>query len=141
MEMHNLDFEVEMSEAQWENMARSAETLGPEGGGYGLEKDGRIEGETEIRVFMRPDDTPSGWEDWVSEPDTYGADTREAARFYFNSGRPYAEIEIGESVVEPIETEEEVIEMQRELESWVRGKWHELLRESGIHYDPGHTAI
>lgn len=137
MERRNLDFEIELSEEQWETLARRADTLGPEGGGF----DRGPDGEGEIQVFIRTDDRPSGWEDWVGDPETYGPVNREVARFHFNSGRPYAELELGSDVVVPLETEQEVAEMQVELERWVRGKWHELLRESGIHYERGHTAL
>jgi hypothetical protein len=63
------------------------------------------------------------------------------ARFHFNDGRPYAEIEADGVVEEPVYTEEEARTMQSELERWVRGKWHELLRESGVHYERGHTSL
>lgn len=137
MERRNLDFELELSPEQWNTLARRADTLGPEEGGFDHEPD---QGE-EIQVFMTATDQPSRWQDWVGDDETYGATQRKVARFHFNSGRPYAEIEVGEEVVEPIYTEKEIAEMQLEMERWVRGKWHELLRESGIHYERGHTAL
>jgi hypothetical protein len=137
MERRNLDFEVEMSAAQWDTMLRRADALGPDGGGFD-----RDSGATnEIQVFLRTNDVPPNWSDWVGDPETYGPTTREVARFRFNSGRPYAEIDVGDDVVSPGFVEQEVAEMQIELERWVRGKWHELLRESGIHYEPGRTAL
>ncbi len=137
MERRNLDFELEMSTAQWDTLARRANALGPEGGGFDR---GRDHAE-EIQVFLRADDQPSHWRDWVGDPETYGPTVREVARFHFNSGRPYAEIDVGNEVVEPTYTEEEVTAMRRDLEQWVRGKWHELLREAGVHYERGHTAL
>jgi hypothetical protein len=137
MERRNLDFALEMSAAQWDALARRADALGPEGGGYGHGADHA----DEIQVFLRTNDLPSRWSDWVGDRETYGPTTREVARFHFNSGRPYAEIDIGDEVVEPIYTEDEVNAMRNELEQWVRGKWQELLRESGLHYERGHTAI
>lgn len=136
MERRNLDFEVEMSPAQWDIMARRADALGPESGGF----DRDAADTNEIQVFMNTSDAPSLWRDYVGDQETYGPTTREVARFHFNSGRPYAEIDAGSKVAEPGYLEQEVAEMQNELEHWVRGKWHELLRESGIHYERGHTA-
>lgn len=137
MERRNLDFEVDMSEAQWDTLVRRADALGPRGGGF--DREGGPDGE--IQVFLRTDDAPSRWRDWVGDPETYGPTTREVARFHFNSGRPYAEIVVGDDVVGPGFVEQDVEAMQTELERWVRGKWHELLREAGIHYERGRTAI
>jgi hypothetical protein len=137
MERRNLDFEVEMSAAQWSTLTRRADALGPERAGF----DRGANATDEIQVFLRTDDAPPHWRDWVGDPETYGPTTREVARFHFNSGRPYAEIDAGAEVVEPGYFEHDVAAMQAEMEEWVRGKWHELLRESGIHYERGHTAL
>lgn len=136
MERRNLDFDLELSPEQWETLILRADTLGPDEGGFDIAPDR----DEEIQVFMTATDQPARWQDWVGNDETYGATEREVARFHYNSGRPYAEIEVGDRVVEPVFTEEQVAEMQREMERWVRGKWHELLRESGIHYERGHTA-
>jgi hypothetical protein len=128
MEERNLDFAIEMSAAEWEILAQRVDALGREGSGLERGEDAR----DEIQVFFRPDDLPSHWRDWVGDSETYGATSREVARFHFNTGRPYAEIDIGSEVAEPGYTEAEVAKMQIELEHWVRGKWHNLLRESGI---------
>lgn len=131
MEERNLDFEIEMSAAQWDALVQRADALGQESGGFERAPDDI----GEIQVFLRDDDRPPHWRDWVGDSETYGATTREVARFHFNSGRPYAEIETGAAVAEPVYTDQETVEMQTELERWVRGKWQELLRESGMRYE------
>lgn len=136
MERRNLDFDLELSPEQWDTLVRRADTLGPETAGF----DSEPERGDEIQVFMTATDQPARWQDWIGDEETYGTTTREVARFHFNSGRPFAELEIGDEVTGPNYTEQEIRAMQLELERWVRGKWHELLRESGIHYERGHTA-
>lgn len=137
MEQRGLDFEVEMSAAQWDELARRAETLAEQGGTFACAAD---EG-NDIQLFLRPGDAPPLWRDFVGDGESYGADRREVARFHFNGGRPYAEIEADGVVEEPVYTAQEAQTMQSELERWVRGKWHELLRESGVHFERGHTSL
>jgi hypothetical protein len=137
MERRNLDFEIELSAAQWDTLTQRADALGSEEGGF----DRGADDKDEIQVFFRTDDTPPHWRAWVGDTETYGPTSREVARFHFNSGRPYAEIDAGADVAEPTYLEQDIDAMQIELEQWVRGKWHELLRESGIHYERGHTAL
>ena len=134
MERRNLDFEIELTRDQWAGVGERADALGAEEGGFAW-RDDRFD---EIRVFLRPADAPPLWRDFVGNDETYGAPLREVARFRFNDGRPYADVELPESIVEPVYSEDEGETMRAELEDWIRGKWHELLRESGLHYDRGH---
>lgn len=133
MEPRNLDFEIELTEDQWDDILRRAEVLGAEEGGFARPD----HNPGEIRVFLRPEDAPPLWRNYVGADDTYGVRNREVAQFRFNGGRPYAHID-SSYVVAPVFTEEEESAMQAELESWVRGRWHDLLREAGLHYDRGH---
>lgn len=135
MEKRNLDFGIEVTGDQWEELGRTAAALGPKDGGYQWD-DGDPE---RIHVLLRDEDAPEGWRDFVSPEDRYGAHERQAAEFRFNGGRPYARIEPPDHLVEPpaVRDDDEAA-MTRELERWVRGRWHELMRRSGLHYDRGH---
>ncbi len=134
MEQRNLDFEIEVTPDQWAELGRTADALAADDGGFIWDED-RFE---EIRVLVRGDDVPNLWRDWVTEDQTYGSTEREVAQFHFNGGRPYAEIDLPDLARQPIVSGDEVEAMRRELESWVRGRWHALMRGSGLHFDRGH---
>ena len=133
MEQRNLDFGVEVTSDQWAELGRTADALAAEDGGYAWDED-RFE---EIHVLLRNEDAPNLWRNWVDDAETYGATRREVAQFHFNGGRPYAEIDVANAPEQPVLSGEEEEEMQRELEAWVRGRWHALMRGSGLHFDRG----
>src|SRR5699024_2068119 len=81
---------------------------------------------------------PDLWRDYVTDDESYGEEAHEVARFHFNGGRPFASIGVPYFVDEPVYTEQETDAMRREIEGWVRDKWHALLRGSGLHYERGH---
>jgi len=134
MEIRNLDFDIVVTAEQWEQLGRTAAATARDGAGFAWDEN-RPE---EIRVLFREGDVPAGWQDTISTGDVYGATAQTGARFIFNDGRPYARVEPPYTPAEPVITEEEQEAMRLELERWVRGKWHELMRISGLHYTPGH---
>lgn len=134
MEERNLDFGIELTSDQWAELGRAAHALGADEAGFAWDED-RFD---EIRVLLRDDDAPNLWRDWVSSDRTYGGAKREVAQFRFNGGRPFAELELPGFAEPPVVSEDEERAMQRELETWIRGKWRELLRNSGLHFDRGH---
>ncbi len=135
MEERNLDFEIPLTREQWEQVARRAAVLGREEGGF----EWRESEPERIRVYLRNEEARGLWGDYVSEEETYGSPEREVAQFVFNDGRPYAHIEAPPSAQPPVVTQQEEQGMQLGLERWVREKWHNLLRDSGLHYDRGHV--
>ncbi|HEX7050631.1 MAG TPA: hypothetical protein VF188_10550 [Longimicrobiales bacterium] len=134
MEALDLDFGIPMTAAQWAELGRTANALAARDGSYAWDE----EDFDEIRVLMRDVDAPDLWRNYVSSPSVYGARAREAAQFHFNGGRPYARMGVIEGPDEPVFTDDEEETMRRELERWVRDKWHALLRDSGLHYERGH---
>lgn len=134
MEQRNLDFSIELTDAQWVELGRRADALGPADGGF--DWDEREFGD--IHVFLRLENAPDLWRDYVTEEGIYGLHEREVAQFRFNDGRPFAHIELPNLADEPVLTEQEEEAMRIELESWVRDRWDMLLRDAGIHYERGH---
>ncbi len=140
MERRNLDFGIEMTEAQWRELEQTADTLGLD---RGFDAAARAEapfGAHPIQVFMNNARGPDAWRTLLTSPDEiYGVPRREVAEFHFNGGRPFASIEVPPELLEPpaVSAGQEA-HLQRELESWLRNRWHELLGESGIHYERGH---
>lgn len=134
MEQRNLDFDIDMTREQWLELGRTADTRGPTRSGFAWAPD-RFD---EIHVFLRDADAPSLWRNFVSDAESYGAEEREIAQFRFNGGRPYAELHLPESLEEPVVSVQEQETMREELDGWIRNKWHELVRDSGLHYDRGH---
>ncbi len=140
MERRNLELGIEMTEAQWRELEQTADTLGHD---HGFDAAARAEapfGAHPIQVFMDSERGPDAWRTLLTSPDdVYGVPRREVAEFHFNGGRPFASIEVPPELVEPpAVTAGQEREMQRELESWLRNRWHELLSASGIHYQRGH---
>jgi hypothetical protein len=134
VEHRNLDFEIPVTGAQWQEIGRRAATLGPERAGL----DWRADEPEVIHVYIRDEDAPSGFHRDVSAEDRYGRSEREVARFVFNDGNPYAQLDPPRAPDEPAITEQRERAMQTEFENWVRNKWHALMRDSGIHYERGH---
>lgn len=134
MEDRNLDFGIEMTAEQWVELGRVADALGAEEAGFAWDEN-RFD---EIRVLLRDQDAPNLLRDWVGSEETYGGAELEVAQFRFNGGRPFAELEIPDFARPPVVTEDEERAVQKELEQWVRGKWQELMRSSGLHFERGH---
>ncbi len=134
METRNLDLDITVTAEQWQQLGRTANATARDGAGFRWDE----RQPDEIRVLFREDDVPARWQDRVSPPGLYGADAPAAARLVFNDGRPYASVEPPAAPAAPVITEDEQDAMQRELERWVRDKWHELMRASGLHYTRGH---
>jgi hypothetical protein len=55
-------------------------------------------------------------------------------RFVFNDGRPYAELEPPLQPREPAIMPQRDRADERELEGWVRNRWHDLVCQAGLHY-------
>jgi hypothetical protein len=128
----NIDFEAPVSREQWDQIGQAA-AFRPD---YGVLSWSPAEWEV-IHVAVRGDDAPEGWEDEVPRDDGVRPDEREVARFVYNDGRPYAQIVPPSAPTTPAVLPQQEQEMQVQLDRWVRGKWHELLRSSGLHYDSG----
>lgn len=90
-----------------------------------------------IQISIREEELPPGWEAIAPPDDGRRPDDREVARFLYNDGRPFAQLEPPDEPKPPAISAEHDRELQVALERWVREKWHELLRLSGIHYDSG----
>ena len=134
MQNRNLNFDLPMTRAQWRELGERAASLGPHRSGFSWQAD---EPEV-IHVYVRDDDAPSSFHRDVVSDDQYGRTEREVARFVFNHGDPYADLEPPRAPDEPVITEQQEHAMETEYEHWVRNKWHELLRDSGLHYERGH---
>lgn len=133
MQARNLDLQIPLTREQWDEIGRTAARLGPEGGFSWTDDEPE-----QVAVFLRDQDAVGIWDRYVSGEDTYGTPRREVARFRFNGGRPFAELEPPPATRPPAVTEAESAAMQAGLERWVRDGWQTLMRESGIHYERGH---
>jgi len=133
MERRNLDLGIALTPDQWEILERTAERLGPEDAGFAWDRE-----DSEILVYVSDRDAPNHLRNLINREDRYGAHRRAVAAFHFNDGDPFASIAAPASAEQPVITEPEEEELSRELDAWVRNKWHELLRTSGIHYERGH---
>lgn len=130
MQTQNLDFDISLTNAQWEQLGRSAATI--------AEKDVMRWTPDEpdvIHLSIRDGDRPDGWSGIVPPLDDLPPEEREVARFLFNGGRPYAHLEPPGQPEPPAILPQDDEKLQRSYEHWVRGKWHELLRISGLHYE------
>lgn len=132
MERRNLDFQIPLTREQWDQIGQAA-NFRPD---YGVLRWAPAEFDV-IHVAVREDDMPEGWDDITPTDDGIPPDDREVARFVYNDGRPYAQLDPPPQPEPPAVAPQEDHLLQVHLEQWVRGKWHELLRESGIHYDRG----
>ena len=132
MQHRNLDFEIPLVREQWEQLGNAA-NFRPD---YGVLRWNPVDEWGVIHVAIRADDAPSGW-DGVPDDDGIPPDDRDVARFVYNDGRPYAQVDPPSAPSTPAILPDQDQEMQVALERWVREKWHDLLRDSGIHYDRG----
>lgn len=131
MERRNLDFEIPLTREQWVQLGESA-NLRPD---YGVMRWAPADFDV-IHLSIREDDVPEGWQAAAPPADDRVAPAdREVARFVYNDGRPYAQLEPPANV--PADRPGNEAAMEVRLERWVRAKWHELMRDSGIHYDRG----
>jgi hypothetical protein len=132
MERRNLDFEIPLTRLQWDELGQAA-NFRPD---YGVLR--WIPSEPDvIRLSIREDDRPDGWDAITPPLDDLPPEDREVARFVYNDGRPYAALEPPSQPKPPAIPPEEDAHLEMALERWVRSKWHELLTLSGIHYDRG----
>jgi hypothetical protein len=131
MTRHNLDFEIALTREQWEQLGQSADAR-PD---FGVLRWAPADFDV-IRVAMREDELPEGWRPAVPRVDARVSD-REVARYRWNDGRPFAEVDPPDAPEPPAITAAERTALERRLDHWVRERWHILLRESGIAYDRG----
>jgi hypothetical protein len=135
MEKRNLDFDIEITPDQWEELGRTAAGLGHDQG-----FSWNAEDSTDIEVMLRPDSAPATWRDRLTDERTYGEHVGHVARFVFNDGRPFARLEPWYDPQPPAVPPDLADQMRGDLESWVRNRWHDLMRESGMHYERGHLS-
>jgi hypothetical protein len=136
MERRNLELTSSVTAEQWDIMARTARDLSP-GDGFGWKPDAP----RQIELYMRADDAPGAWHDWVMRDDRYGAGERPAATFLWNDGDTFARIDIDPLPEPPNVLPQDVETMQRDLENWVHNRWRDLRRASGIPFtDAGHVS-
>lgn len=131
MNRRNLDFEIPLTREQWQQLGDAANLRED----FGVLRWAEAEFDV-IHVSMHTDDAPKGWEG-VATRVNFAADDREIARFVYNDGRPYARLEPPNEPEPPAITSVQDHAMDVALERWVRAKWHELLRDSGLHYESG----
>lgn len=129
MERRNLNLGLPVSAAQWEMVSRTAHELGV-GEGYGWVP----ESCHEIELYMRSEDAPADWRDWVAGNGAYGSQPVRAATFVWNDGDPFARNDLAMLPESPNILPQDVERMQAEYEKWVHGEWQRLWRASGIPY-------
>lgn len=127
MERRNIDFDVTLSRAEWDQLGRTAAAI-PDSGVL----DWRVTEPERIEVRVRDEDSPSELRGMLSDTGRYGADQRKVAEFVFNDGRPFATISDMPWLQPPVVTPEQEQAIGTEVERWVRNKWHELVKEAGI---------
>ncbi len=143
MERHNLFFEIELTDAQWHELQRTADTLGRDRGyASGARTEAPFETQP-IQVYLDGDHGPSAWRGFLTVPGSrYGLASVEIASFHFNGGRPFASIDYPPETVEPpAHTRNQELKLQDELDRWLRQRWDELMRASGIHYERAHFPL
>lgn len=131
MARRHMDLGIPLTREQWEQLGRGAESR-PD---FGVLRWTPAEFDL-IHVAMREDEAPVGWGSVVPRADAPVSD-REVARFRFNDGRPYAEIDAPSAPMPPIITASERQALEQALERWVRRRWRLLLRDSGLRYERG----
>ena len=131
MARRNLDFGISLTRAQWEQLCRSA-NLRPD---YGVFRWAPAEFDV-IRVAMTEDERADDWAGAVPPADAHASD-REVARFRWNDGRPYAEVEAPDAPPPPVVSAAVHEATERQLERWLREQWHLLLRQAGLTDDRG----
>jgi hypothetical protein len=143
MERHNLFFEIELTDAQWNELQRTADTLGRDRGyASGARTEEPFETQP-IQVYLDEERGPDAWRGFLAGSEgRYGRSSVEVASFHFNGGRPFASIDYPTETVEPPAfSRDRELKLQVELDRWLRNRWDELMRASGIHYDRGHFPI
>ncbi len=135
MERRNLDLEVPLTREQWQQLGESANLREDMGVLRWAIADFDV-----IRVSMHDDDAPAGWEG-VATRTNFAADDREVARFVYNDGRPYAQLETPAAPAPPAITGAQDRALDVALERWVRDKWRGLMRDSGLHDDAGALPV
>lgn len=135
MEERNLDLEIPLREAQWEQIGRRAASMGREVAGVEWAAD-----TDRIHVYMTDEEARGLWRDQVSDESVYGESEMEVAQFVYNDGRPYARLEPPSTAKPPAILPQDEAAMQAGLERFVREKWDTLLKESGVHYERGHVS-
>jgi len=135
MERRNLGLDAAMTPEQWDMLARTAQDLAPVEG-----FDWKPDVCNEIEVYMRTDDAPGAWRDWIAAGDQYGAQPARVATFVWNDGEPFARNELDVVPESPNVLPQDVQRMQGEYEHWVHNAWQKLRRASGIPFiDAGHV--
>jgi hypothetical protein len=133
VERRNLDFGIPLTPEQWAQLGESANQRED----FGVLRWTPAERQV-IRVSLRADDAPDGWQGMAPPPDDrVGPSDREVARFLYNDGRPYAQLTPPDGLAPPAVRPGEERALELGLERWVREKWHALLRDAGIHGDRG----
>lgn len=133
MEERNLDFDLPVTQDQWEQIGRRAQALRPAGFEWKGDEPDRI------HVYLRDEEARGLWKTMVSDEGEYGAQQIEVAQFVYNDGRPYAHLEASPSVQEPAVQQQQEAFMGIGQERSVREEWHHLLEESELHSDFGHV--
>jgi len=135
MEKRNLRLDATVTAEQWDMLARTAQELAQVEG-----FDWKPDACDEIEVYMRAEDAPGAWRDWVAGGGDYGAQPIRVATFLWNSGEPFARNELELLPVSPNVLPQDVERMQRDYEQWVHNAWQRLRRASGMTYiEAGHV--
>jgi hypothetical protein len=132
VQRRDLDFEIPLTREQWDQLGESANAR-PD---FGVMRWASAERDV-IHLSIRADDTPPGWDPVVPRERGDGPSDREVARFVYNDGRPYAQLAPPDGLEPPAVQPADARALDVGLERWVRGKWHELLRDAGIATDRG----
>ena len=129
MQARNIDFDTSLTLREWEQLALSIASRADHGVADWTPTEPDV-----IRLSIREGDYPEGWDGIVPPLDDLPPEEREVARIVFNDGRPYAHLEPPRQPERPVLLPQDDERMQLALEKWVREKWHELLRFSGLRY-------
>ena len=132
MQRRNLDFEIALTREQWQQLGESA-NLRPDAG---VLRWSPAEFDV-IRLSIHEDDRPAGFAALTPPPMADVAGDLVVARFVYNDGRPYARLQPPAEFGPPRISPEEERALDQSLERWVRDRWRQLLRDSGIAYDRG----
>jgi len=130
MEALDLDFVVRLTREQWQQLGEAANATLDDGVLRWSPDEFDV-----IRVSLSSTDRPDGWDDVAPPAVTVVPIEREVALFRYNEGRPFGRLEPPPQPATPAITADLEHDMEVELERWVRKKWHQLLCDSGLHYD------
>lgn len=132
MDERNVDFEVPLTDDQWNQVAQTAGRLSKDWGVEWSDED-----RERIEVYLRAEEARGAWERYVGGGDGYASDQMRVAEIRFNGGRPYARLQPPSSAREPAIDETELRAMDAGLERFVRDRWGQLLDESGLQFTRG----